>query len=194
MQPPRAFLESYDPADHPHVLAWWSLLTNDDQLELAQLYDPRAERIDRQGLGGFQRVIWRKLPLELRASLVEDDPWADQARDRLDLLEHFFNQEALAPEPHPPHICSAHHAARAALVRGLIPRDFTCPLERGDCLIRQRLAEAGGESIALRWVARLPWHPPPPASPHPPPGRNTTPPTWVLAHLAIIASRTCSMP
>jgi len=163
MQLPHTVLEALPAEDHHHALLWWAALPPGPRLEFIAAWDHRADRIDRAAFVWFDRVVWRALPLELRASLVDEEPDDDA---RLELLDYFLNHESYVLREGTHHICTAHPDARAAVARGFVPPDFTCPLQRPRCPMRQRLAEAPGKTLRLDVVALLPWQLSPPRRPH----------------------------
>lgn len=103
------------------------------------------------------RLWWATLSVRDRASLrvprapamaryVESD--ADD--DGADLYEWVVGHELAFFAPRVFHICTAHPEARGVLARGLLPRDFACPLGRADCPMRGLVVASGGRDVRLR--------------------------------------------
>jgi hypothetical protein len=81
---------------------------------------------------------------------ADSDDWPSPS----DFYEYLVGHEVYLEDGRGLHICSAHPEARAALDRGLIPRDFLCPRGEVTCPMRQLLSEGAGRDCLLRLDAR----------------------------------------
>ncbi len=122
--------------DHPEVSAWWASLEEEDRISLVKSYREEA-------------------PAQIIPLPDDDEPISDEVTGVFtdDFYEFLVNHEffgAILPT-RTYHICTAHEAARAAQLRGVLPPDFTCPLGHGEaeCPIRRILSETPGKAFVL---------------------------------------------
>jgi hypothetical protein len=67
-----------------------------------------------------------------------------------DYYDYLVNHEIYFLRERSFHICTRHPVAADAVRAGLIPHDFSCPLQSSDCAMRRLLAHSAGRSVRLR--------------------------------------------
>jgi hypothetical protein len=138
---------------------WWSKLTDRDRAELQTLWD------ERQNSCAYAHATtetgapeWRKLPIVVRGRFFDaDTPTNDELEAwNVDLYEFLLDHpEVKIAETFTErtfHFCTAHEHAREVLKNGVLPADFICPFDAGDCPMRAILDLKPGQSLKLEGV------------------------------------------
>ena len=116
------------------IQSWWSGLSAPDRDALGCLYrDDRRRR---------PRVIGRFVSHRAHQR--------SEAQPNIDFYEYLVNHELSLDDGRRFHICSAHPRARKAILAGLIPAPFVCPLASTDCPMRAALDHRPGCDLQLR--------------------------------------------
>ena len=147
---PLEALEGLDEAEQRKAEQWWDGLNDSARAEFSLKWDSRND--DTSLIGTRDEtgaIVWNPLPLQLRGLLIEgrdaDEDWDEDYYEYV--LNHPEGVVFLAGRTF--HICRAHAVARQTLRSGVVPADFSCPLEDAACPLR-RLADAGcGKSVRL---------------------------------------------
>lgn len=115
---------------------WWGKLSQDQQQELAPLYDEQFVDQDQM------------ISIYLCGRYVEQD--AEEAIDSRFWINQFYeylvNHEIVIEDckMHIGGTCSANHAAESALRNARIKQSFRCPEQKASCLMRKLLSYKSG--------------------------------------------------
>jgi hypothetical protein len=109
--------------------SWWKGLSDAERRELA------ADR--------------RRHPIGVLVRFVEPGEAPGEGADHADFYEYLINHEVFLEDGRTFHICSAHPDARACIMRGHIPGDFSCPRDDAACPMRALLDLAPGQDAKL---------------------------------------------
>ena len=131
---PGVAIEAVSADRQREVSRWWARLPKGERRWLR-----RSWRTDVSLTGRF--VARRKRP----ETLAE--------HPHLDWYEYLVAHEIVLGDGPRYHICSAHTAARRAILDGILRTDFVCPLRRAACPMRLVLDVAPGRDLRL-WAAR----------------------------------------
>jgi hypothetical protein len=151
---PAELLEALSTSDAKAIEKWWMELADGERTEIVCMWDARrdtcvwAEGLDESGpqqLHGMLMVITARF--HRPDEKTPDDDW------RPDDIEYMMGRpEVYLWEP-PQRVfgigCTAHQAARSALMEGIIPADCSCPLHSPDRPMRKRLDLTPYHSIRL---------------------------------------------
>ena len=144
-QPPLK-LKSLIPAkDILQVEQWWEKLSPENQENLLPLYEESL--IDDETM----------VSIYLCGSFVEQE----QKEERIDfwinhLFEYLINHEMITHEDNMiGGTCSAHPKASEAIRNGFLNKDFSCPLNHEQCLMRSLLSKGKHRHLKMKAVFKL---------------------------------------
>jgi hypothetical protein len=145
-------------SDDPAVVKWFDELCPEARRELVHLFDQRHDSFELACVASDDGTYeWRRLPLEAMPEVDRKEPasrpWHQELYEYLaahpeDDLARQYTRRTF-------HLCTSHPVALAALRAGVIPHDFRCPFKDDACPMRRRLAENGGQSVALSASSRI---------------------------------------
>lgn len=137
---PADLLAAIPPASVAVAQRWWASLSADERRQVADLWDQRWEvqffspQSDETGC----LDDWEQVPAVRGGRFIPpDDAWG-LAEWGPGYFEHLLQHPELVllwePERRTFHIgCTRHAAARSCLGAGLVPAEFTCPVDSSAC-------------------------------------------------------------